>query len=179
MKKHEFTRIECKPKQLCANERHSIWHHRQLGSILIDQRKYRYYCTLPVLVSGLGSVESFPRYWPFVNKGQWRGALMFSLVYTRTNGWTNHWDAADLRRHRAHYDVTVMDMTKGELWSVIRKSSYYTGYNVQYVFTAAESYGILQKHRSIRLVLRKLRINLSASATRSRTIDWKQLYIVV
>ena len=41
-------------------------------------------------------------------KGQWRGALMSSLIYALTNGWVNNRDAHDLRRHRAHYDVTVM-----------------------------------------------------------------------
>ena len=61
----------------------------------------------------------FPRYWPFVrgihrspanspNKGQWRGALMFSLICAWINGWVNNRDAGDLRRHRAHYDVTAM-----------------------------------------------------------------------
>ena len=49
----------------------------------------------------------------------------------------------------------------------------------EYVFTVVENYGILQKYRSIRLVLRKLRINLSAPTKRSRTIDWKQEYFVV
>ena len=54
--------------------------------------------------------KHFPRNWLFVrgihrspvnsqHKGQWRGALM--------NGWVNN--RGDLRRHRAHYDVTVMD----------------------------------------------------------------------
>ena len=42
------------------------------------------------------------------HKGQWRGALMFSLISTRINGWGNNDEAGDLRRHRAHYDVTVM-----------------------------------------------------------------------
>ena len=42
------------------------------------------------------------------HKGQWRGALMFSLLCARTNGWANNWDACDLRRHCAHFDVTVM-----------------------------------------------------------------------
>ena len=61
----------------------------------------------------------FPRYWPFVrgihqspvnspHKGQWRGALMFSLVCSRINGWVNNGEAGDLRRHRAHYDATVL-----------------------------------------------------------------------
>ena len=39
---------------------------------------------------------------------QWCGALMFSLICAWTNGWVNNQDAGDLKRHRAHYDVTVM-----------------------------------------------------------------------
>ena len=57
----------------------------------------------------------FPRYWPFVrgiprppanspHKGQWRGALMFSLIRAWINGWVNNGEAGDLRRHRAHFD---------------------------------------------------------------------------
>ena len=63
--------------------------------------------------------KHFPRYWPFVreihrwpvnspNKGQWGGALMFSLIYAWINDWVNNREAGDLRRHRAHYDVIVM-----------------------------------------------------------------------
>ena len=44
----------------------------------------------------------------FPSHRQWRGALMFSLIYVWTNGWINNQDAGDLRRHRAHYDVTAM-----------------------------------------------------------------------
>ena len=61
----------------------------------------------------------FPRYWPFVggihrspvnspDKGQWRGTLMFPLICAWINGWVNNREAGDLRRHRAHYDVTLM-----------------------------------------------------------------------
>ena len=67
--------------------------------------------------------KHFPRYWPFVkgihrwpvdspHKGQWRGALVFSLICACTNGWVNNRDASYLRRHRAHYDVTVMIYTR-------------------------------------------------------------------
>ena len=42
------------------------------------------------------------------HKGQWRGALMFSLIYAWTNNWVNNQDDGDFRRHRAHYDVSVM-----------------------------------------------------------------------
>ena len=63
--------------------------------------------------------KHFPHYWPFVrgihrspvnspHKGQWPGALIFTLICARINGWVNNREAGDLRRHRAHYDVTVM-----------------------------------------------------------------------
>ena len=48
-------------------------------------------------------------HWSPVNsphKGQWRGALMFSFICAWMNGWVNTGEAGDLRRHRAHYDVT-------------------------------------------------------------------------
>ena len=62
--------------------------------------------------------KSFPRYWPFVrgihrspvnspHKGQWRGALMFTLICTRINGWVNNCEAGHLRRNRAHYDIVM------------------------------------------------------------------------
>ena len=65
--------------------------------------------------------KHFPRYWPFVrgihrspvnspHKGQWRGALMFSLICVWINGWVNNREAGDLRRYRAHYDVAVIGL---------------------------------------------------------------------
>ena len=42
------------------------------------------------------------------HKGQWRGALIFSLICSWINSWVNNDGADDLRRHRAHNDVTVM-----------------------------------------------------------------------
>ena len=63
--------------------------------------------------------KQFPRYWPFVrginrspvncpHKGQWRGALVFSLICAWINGSVNNCEARDLRRRRAHYDVDVI-----------------------------------------------------------------------
>ena len=43
------------------------------------------------------------------HKGHWRGALIFSLICAWINGWVNHRDAGDLRRHCAHYAITVMN----------------------------------------------------------------------
>ena len=65
--------------------------------------------------------KHFPRYWLFVReihrslvnsprKGQWRGALMFTLICARIKGWVNNGAAGDLRRNRAHYGVTVMSV---------------------------------------------------------------------
>ena len=42
------------------------------------------------------------------HKGQWRRALMFSLICAWINGWVNNREAGDLRRGRADYDVTLM-----------------------------------------------------------------------
>ena len=63
--------------------------------------------------------KHFPRYWSFVreihrstvnspHKGQWRGALMLSLICASSNDWVNTREAGDLRCYRAHYDVIVM-----------------------------------------------------------------------
>ena len=63
--------------------------------------------------------EHFPRYWPFVqwiyrstmnspHKGQWRGALMFSLICAWINSSVNNREAGDMRRQRAHSHVSVM-----------------------------------------------------------------------
>ena len=63
--------------------------------------------------------KHFPRYWPSVwgihrspvnspHKGQWRGALVFFFICVWINGWVKNREAGDLRRHRAHYDVTIM-----------------------------------------------------------------------
>ena len=63
--------------------------------------------------------KHYPRYWPVVrgihrspvdspHKGQWRRALMISLICAWTNGWANKWDSDELRRHPARYDVPVI-----------------------------------------------------------------------
>ena len=64
--------------------------------------------------------KHFPRNWPFVrgihrspmnsqHKGQWREALMFSLICARITGWVNNGEAGDLLRYRAHSDVIVIE----------------------------------------------------------------------
>ena len=81
-----------------------------------------WWCHNMETLSGHGDVIKWKhstRYWPFVrgihrspvnspHKGHWRGALIFSLICVSTNDWVNNREAGDLRRHRAHYVVTVM-----------------------------------------------------------------------
>ena len=61
----------------------------------------------------------FSHYWPFVwgihrspvnspHRGQWRGALMFSLICVGINGWIKNPEAGDLRCYCTHYDISVM-----------------------------------------------------------------------
>ena len=50
------------------------------------------------------------------HKGQWRGALMFSLICAWINDWVNNREAGDLKRHRGHNDVSVMNM-----WGTVHK----------------------------------------------------------
>ena len=73
--------------------------------------------------------KHFPRNWPFVreiprypvnspHKGQWRGALVFSLICVWINDWVNNREAGDLRRYPAHSDVIVMN----EVHELVRNS---------------------------------------------------------
>ena len=71
--------------------------HNLLGFIMTSSNGNIFYATF---------VKEIHK-WP-VHIGQWRGALIFSLLCAWTNGWANNRDAGDLRRHRAYYDVTVM-----------------------------------------------------------------------
>ena len=70
--------------------------------------------------------KHFPRYWPFVrgihwspvnspHKGEWRSALVFSLICIWINSSANNREAGDLRRHRSRYNLTVMSLSKWHL----------------------------------------------------------------
>ena len=83
------------------------------------QEIYLTFCVLCMHHENIIKWELFPRCRPFVrgihrspvnspDRGQWRGALMFSLMYAWFNVWVNNGDAGGLRRLRDHNDVTVM-----------------------------------------------------------------------
>ena len=69
------------------------------------------------------------------HKGQWRGALMFSLMSAWLNGWVNNCEAGDLRCHHAHYDVSVMYNQSAAVYS---SSTYYLHpkFNTRQLFIA-------------------------------------------
>ena len=64
--------------------------------------------------------KHFPCNWPFVrgirrstvnspHKGEWREALLFSLIRAWINGWVYNHEASVSRRQCAHYDVVTME----------------------------------------------------------------------
>ena len=101
------------------------WCYWYPGGIIQDHRSYELFLHEH---DDVIKWKQFPRYWPFVrgihrspvnspHKGQWRGALMFSLICVWINGWVNNREAGDLRRYRVHYDVTVM-IFQLQFWKV-------------------------------------------------------------
>ena len=92
----------------------SSYHIDQIGSVNISPLVM--ISSWIMLHDDVSKWKHFPRYWPFVwgrpvnspHKGQWHGALMFSLICVWINGWVNNCDAGDLRCCRVHYDVIVM-----------------------------------------------------------------------
>ena len=84
--------------------RHYVYYSR-LPSSLISWWRHQLetFSALLVFVRGIhrGPVNS-------PHKGQWRGALMFFFICVWINDWVSNREAVDLRRYRAHYDVTLM-----------------------------------------------------------------------
>ena len=108
-------------------ERYRLFHTRQ-----------RY--VLPVNHDDVIKWKHFPHNWPFVrgiqrspvnspHKGQWRGALMLSLIWVWINDWVNNREAGDLRRYRAHYDVIVMSIV------IIACRKLQRSYTVRFIYT--------------------------------------------
>ena len=94
-------------------------HHEWVGISMVNKDKTWY--------DDVIRWKHFPRYWPFVrgihrspvnspHKGQWRGALTFSLICVWINGWVNNREAGDLRRYLAHYDVIVLSVSLPSAW---------------------------------------------------------------
>ena len=122
---HEFN-CSSIPKSLCANNISCSFRYTQ--SWKCSSRGLGIYRSSP---SGSTMTDEIPSYeimmtssdWNISallatcaenspHKGQWRGALMFSLICVWINDWVNNRRAGDLRRHRRHCnDLTRMPVT--------------------------------------------------------------------
>ena len=74
--------------------------------------------------------KHFPRYWPFVrgihrspvnspHKGQWRGALMYSLICAYINAWVNKSEAGDLRRQQTDVNRNSLQRIPQEIRTLL------------------------------------------------------------
>ena len=129
IQEYPFEYVTCKMAAIRLSFNESIWRIGYFQQV----RKLMCLCSYLYKLPSLGVMTTAwtnihdgvikwkysPRYWPFVqgihrspvnspHKGQWRGALMFSLICVWINGWVKNREADDLRRQLAHYDVTVM-----------------------------------------------------------------------
>ena len=115
--KHVFLSYELHLDKLNAQHQNGTVSHTPQGKKLVENVFTLHHGMHFMMTSSNGNI--FPRYWPSVrgihrspvnssHKGQWRGALMFSLICVWINDWVNNRETGDLRRYRVHYDVTVM-----------------------------------------------------------------------
>ena len=105
-----------------TNSRHNVYGCVVLCSVLVWLNNASWVDSCDLFIHIHDDVikwKHFPRYWLFVrgihqsplnsaHKGQWRGALMFTMICASKNGWVNNREAGDLRRHRFHYGVIIM-----------------------------------------------------------------------
>ena len=98
-------------------------------------------------------------------KGQWRGALIFSLICAWTNGWVKIVMLVELRCHRANNDVTYNVMTSHtkplqwlhiwfDLISVSIKCHIYN--NIPHSQNPGKQYHALRKYNNISYVYQTL-----------------------
>ena len=89
------------------------WYHQHWDFTWWRQQKETFSVSLALCVG----IHRWPVNSP--QKGQWRGALMFSLICAWMNRWVNNHEPGDLRRHRAHNDVIVMKQ-KNYVWKTLK-----------------------------------------------------------
>ena len=103
---HRDIFLSCRSTDACLEDIDSIYENIWREGLLWTWRRHQMETFSALLAICAGN------HWSPVNsphKGQWRGALMFSLISVWINGWVHNGEAGDLRRHRSHYDVIVMN----------------------------------------------------------------------
>ena len=135
----------------------TAWPQRQIH-LFQNDACYRWYCVTSIdqmasltMHDDVIKCKHFPRYCPFVrgihrppvnslHKGQWRGDLMFLLIWARMDAWVNNRKAGDLSRHCGHYDVTVMGGILRNLATLISLTSIIDGAYLKTAHTTSEEY---------------------------------------
>ena len=74
------------------------------------------------------------------HKGQWRGALVFSLICAWTNRWVNTREAGDLKCDQAHYDISVMMILFSSITFHDVAKKWYREIETKYVFLKRTKY---------------------------------------
>ena len=90
--------LHLRSRQPCDYHEWRLWWYMMIH----DHQMETFFALLTLCVG----IHQSPGY--SLHKGQWRGALMFSLICAWASRLINDRDAGDLRRPRARYDVTVM-----------------------------------------------------------------------
>ena len=86
------------------------WH--MISTTYISLREYTW-CQMETFLALLATCAgNSPFTGDFPSQRPSGRALMFSLICAWTSGWANNTDAGDLKRHRAHCDVTVIKPSK-------------------------------------------------------------------
>ena len=91
---------------------HDDGHHR-FGSAIVSWWRHQMETFSALLAICAGNHRSPVN---STHKGQWRGALMFSLICAWINVWENNRKVGNLRRYRTHYDVIVMLLYPGTMF---------------------------------------------------------------
>ena len=117
-------------RTLPTNHSNNLWPCQTGLLIWLFWDKCQVFVTLIKIHDDVIKWKNFPR--NSVNsphKGQWRAALMFTLICVWINGCVNNREAGDLRRYYAHYGVTVMWVQKNRSIAI---KSYFTLQNARW-----------------------------------------------
>ena len=140
------------------NTPHLLWNRSLATGTFLINLLYKQLCRKPTWShDDVMEWKLFSRYWPFVrgihrspvnspHKGQWRGALMSSLLCAWINAWENNREAGDLRRHRAHCDVTVMSTHCRTIFWFTLSASYFDSLCLQVINCHDIVYKIIWYH---------------------------------
>ena len=112
----------------------------------------------------------------FPYKGQWRGALIFSLICAWTNDWANNRNGGDLRRYRARYDVTVMQ-AYWCMWCVHNKAMYVQANRPLHWFWIHYFDWLVQERRNSSALAMDLRLSCTNPSIYGRQGDMPYWYV--